>query len=257
MPTWNAEQYLKFGDERTQPCIDLAQRLRGLNPRRIIDLGCGPGNSTDVLARQWPAAEITGMDSSPAMIEAARRDYPRRQCKVGDIENWGAAEPFDLVFANAALHWVKDHASQFPRLLAQVAVGGALAAQMPANLDCPAQRLMRDIASSAAWRGRFAREPQTWLVHEPPFYYDVLSSHATRVDLWVTEYQHILPAPSAIVEWYKGTGLRPYLDALAKPEDQPAFLAQYLASINGAYPPRVDGKVIFPFRRLFVIAWKG
>ncbi len=162
MPTWDADQYLRFGDERTQACRDLAARVALASPRRIIDLGCGPGNSTAVLARQWPGAELMGLDSSADMIDAARAAHPQGRWVVGDIATWAAGDegPFDVVFSNAAMQWVDDHASIYPRLLGHAAPGGALAVQVPDNHDGPAHRLMREVAASDRWqsarRGRGA-----------------------------------------------------------------------------------------------------
>ncbi len=254
MPSWDADQYLRFAGERTRPCLDLAQRVALDQPARVIDLGCGPGNSTEVLARRWPGAEVTGLDSSPEMIAAARLARPDLRWIAADIAGWKAEAPCDLVFSNAALQWVPDHAALFPRMLAQVAPGGALAVQMPANFDAPAHRLMRDLAASPSWRASFPNAIREWAVHEPAFYYDAVAPRAQRVDAWTTEYLHIMTGPEAIAEWYKGTGLRPFLDALPE-ADRPRFLADYTALLAGAYPRRADGKVLFPFLRLFLIAY--
>jgi trans-aconitate 2-methyltransferase len=259
MPTWNAAEYLRFNDERTRPCRELAARVAIAAPASVIDLGCGPGNSTAVLAQRWPMAELTGIDSSPEMIEAARKSDPRLTWRVGDIAAWaGESGPAcDVVFSNAALQWVDDHAATFPRLIGRVAPGGALALQMPGNFDAPAHQLMRKLAESTAWRDHFpARGVREWHVHDLPTYYDLLAPAAAAVDLWQTEYQHIMAHPAAIVDWYKGTGLRPFLDALAGDEQRTDFLAQYLELIREAYPIRGDGRVIFPFRRLFLIAYR-
>ncbi|HXE53932.1 MAG TPA: methyltransferase domain-containing protein [Tepidisphaeraceae bacterium] len=258
MPTWNAEQYLKFGDERTQPCRDLVARVNLDSPRRIIDLGCGPGNSTAVVARRWPEADITGLDSSAEMIDAARLQQPARHWIVGDIEQWSRkdGESFDLVFSNAALQWVSEHDEILPRLLGRVSSGGALAFQIPGNYDGPAHRLMRELAASSAWRTWFPEGSiREWFSQEFPFYYDVLAPNCARLDLWLTDYIHILPNAQAIVEWYKGTGLRPFLDLLPE-EKRASFMADYLELIRTAFPPQPDSKVLFPFRRLFAIAYR-
>lgn len=255
MPTWNATQYLQFADERTRPCRDLVNRIAVENPRRVIDLGCGPGNSTEALFARWPAAEITGLDSSPEMIAAARNAHPDRAWVQGDIASWTADTPYDLVFSNAALQWVPDHRATFPRLAEQVAPGGALAAQVPANIHASAHQLMRELATSKVWQRHFPEKVREWFVHEPAFYYDILAPRVARLDLWTTEYQHVMENPAAIVEWYKGTGLRPFLDLLS-PADQERFLAEYTALIASAYPRRADGRVLFPFLRMFIIAYR-
>ncbi|HWE01058.1 MAG TPA: trans-aconitate 2-methyltransferase [Tepidisphaeraceae bacterium] len=258
MPTWNAHQYLRFEIERTRPCRDLAGGIAIASAARVIDLGCGPGNSTAVLAERWPSAEITGLDSSPEMIAAARESAPRLSWAVGDIAAWASARGnlYDVVFSNAALQWVENHAAIFPSLLKHVAPGGALAIQVPGNFDAPAHRMMREIAESRPWRDRFPPNGvREWHVHDLASYYDLLAPAAGAIDLWETEYLHILPDAAAIVEWYKGTGLRPFLNALSNDEQRAKFLADYLERIAQAFLPRSDGRVIFPFRRFFMIAY--
>ncbi len=254
---WNAARYLAFADERTRACRDLAARLEVSPPQRVIDLGCGPGNSTVVLAARWPEAQITGLDSSLEMLAAARQAHPAVEWVEGDIAQWAAsaAAPFDLVFSNAALQWVPGHAALLPRLLAQVAPGGALAFQIPASSDAPAQRLIRELANSVDWRNRFAAKPVDWHSEPPGFYYDVLAPHAARVDLWQTDYFHVMDGPEAIVEWYRGTGLRPFLEALP-PGDREGFLAEYLTTLRPHYARQADSRVLFPFRRLFVVSYR-
>lgn len=258
MPSWNSEHYLKFERERTQPAIDLASRVALDRPRRVIDLGCGPGNSTAVLARRWPAAELSGLDNSAAMLAAARREFPRITWLEMDIATWcgESHEPFDVVFSNAALQWVPGHERIFPLLLAQVADGGALAVQMPANLEAVPHRLMRELAASDAWRGSFASPPREWQVHPPEFYYDLLAPRASRVELWCTDYLHVLAGIEGIVEWYRGTGLRPWLEALPDEATRTRFLAEYRALLAAHFSPRIDGRILFPFRRLFIIAFR-
>jgi trans-aconitate 2-methyltransferase len=257
MPTWNSEQYLKFAGERTQPAVDLAARIARENPGRIIDLGCGPGNSTAVLARRWPKAELTGLDSSPAMLATARSDHPQWRWIEGDITSWSAAVPFDVVFSNAAMQWVADHGQAVPRQFAQVASGGAWAMQIPANLGAPPHRIIRELASSLAWRDKFRTPAREWRPETPAFYYDTLAPLAARVDIWETEYLHVLPNVDAIVEWYRGTGLRPWLDALAEDEARTRFLNDYRAALTPEFPPQSDGRVLFPFRRLVFIAYRA
>jgi len=257
MPTWNSDQYLKFANERTQPAVDLAARIALENPRRIIDLGCGPGNSTAVLARRWPNSELTGLDSSPAMLTTAKRDFPNWTWVEGDIAAWRAEAAFDVVFSNAALQWVPDHGRVLPNLLAQVAPGGALAMQIPANLSAAPHRLIRELAASPAWSNKFHTSPREWRPETAAFYYDTLAPLAMRLEIWETEYLHVLPDVAAIVEWYRGTGLRPWLDALASDAERAQFLEEYQAALEPAFPPQRNGRVLFPFRRLFVIAYRG
>jgi trans-aconitate 2-methyltransferase len=256
MPTWNSEQYLRFAEERTQPARDLAARIAVASPQRVMDLGCGPGNSTEVLARRWSSAHLEGLDSSTEMIAAARKANPQWQWQQGDIAAWTAAKPYDVVFSNAALQWVPDHAWILPRLLEQVAKGGALAVQMPGNFDAPAHVLMRELGASPAWEKYFRGAVREWHVGNPSFYYDVLAPHATRVDLWTTDYFHIMPNAEVILEWYRGTGLRPWLDALPDEPTRARFAADYLAALRDAYPSQQNGCVLFPFRRLFFVAYR-
>jgi trans-aconitate 2-methyltransferase len=254
MPDWNPDQYLRFAGERTRACRDLAARIAVLAPRTVIDLGCGPGNSTAVLRERWPGAEITGLDSSEDMLATACRDYPDIAWLRGDIAEWAAdtGPEFDVVFSNAAVQWAPDHATLLPRLFARARV---LAIQVPASTEEPAQRLMRDLAASPEWRGRFLHPIVDWHSENAAFYYDALAPHAAAVDLWETTYQHVLDSPDAIVEWYRGTGLRPFLSALAV-DDRDRFLAEYRDAIRPHYPARKDGRVLLPFRRLFVIAYR-
>ncbi|MDB5300999.1 MAG: Trans-aconitate 2-methyltransferase [Phycisphaerales bacterium] len=224
-----------------------------------MDLGCGPGNSTEVLAARWPAARIAGLDSSGAMIETARREFPGQEWVVGDIASWAGETDggsYDLIFSNAAMQWVGDHATAYPKIFSRVAPGGALATQVPSDLDAPAHTLMRDLAASEFWRRKFTHEIREWHVHDVPFYYDVLAPLASRLDLWTTEYVHVMPGAEAIVEWYRGTGLRPFLDALAMEADRAGFVAEYLELIRKAFPARGDGRVLFPFQRLFLVAYR-
>ena len=253
MPTWKADQYLKFAAERTQPCRDLAARVAIANPRRAIDLGCGPGNSTEVLAARWPLTELTGLDSSAEMIERAGAAHPEWRWIAGGIEEWLAGEDcFDVVFSNAAMQWVPDHPGVFPRLMARVAAGGALAVQMPGNYGAEAHRSMRAVAS----RFPGTEKVREWFTHRMEFYYDLLAPLAARVELWATEYVHVMDGPEDIVEWYKGTGMRPFLDALSDDAERASFTAEYLAAIRQGYPARLDGRVLFPFRRLFLVAYR-
>lgn len=250
MPTWNPHQYLKFAEERSRPCRDLAARVDAATPRRIIDLGCGPGNSAEILSARWPQAAITGLDSSAAMIHAARAASPQFEWRIGDIAAWSAEdESFDVVFSNAALQWVGDHAVVFPQLLARVAAGGTLAVQVPGNYASPQHQLMREVAK------RFHLQVREWHTFDLDFYYDALTPHASRLDLWATEYLHVLPNVEAIVEWYKGTGMRPYLDALPSEAARDRFQIEYLESLRTVYAPQPDGAVLFPFRRIFIVAY--
>lgn len=257
MATWNSQEYLRFADERTRPARDLAARIALASPGRVVDLGCGPGNSTAVLAERWPQAVLTGIDNSEPMLSAARRDHPHWRWQQVDIAKWAAAsagERWDLVFSNAALQWVPNHAALFGPLFDCVASGGALAFQVPYTLEVSHQRRIRELA--AAWADRFSSRPASWHVEPADFYYDALAPRAARVDLWITDYAHVLSGPEGIVEWYRGTGLRPYLEALPDETARTEFVSEYLAAVTADHPRRSDGKVVMYFRRLFVVAYK-
>ncbi|HEX3860868.1 MAG TPA: trans-aconitate 2-methyltransferase [Stellaceae bacterium] len=256
MHAWDASQYLRFANERTQSALDLVARLPLEKPRQIIDLGCGPGNSTVLLRQRWPDADVAGLDTSFDMIETARRDHPGIAFVQGDLTSWAPAEPFDLVFSNAALQWVGDHRTLVPRLVDAVAPGGALAVQMPRNHDFATHALMRQVAADGPWRDRMvgARDPSP--VEAPEFYYDCLSAKGCRVTLWETNYIQVMDDVQAIITWLRGTGLRPFLARLAAGEE-PVFLERYAALLAEAFPARADGKVLLPYPRLFFIASPG
>jgi len=251
--SWSAAQYLKFEDERTRPVRDLVARIPNLEVRRAADIGCGPGNSTEVLRERWPEAQIVGLDSSADMIDAARRRLPDVAFVLADVRKWREAS-FDLILANAVIQWIKGHDSLLPRLVGQLAPGGSLAVQTPDNLDEPSHRLMREVAVAGHWSGKLAlaekaREPR----HSPEWYFRLLRPHASHLDIWRTTYFHALSGARAVVEWVKGTGLRPFLEPLA-PAEQADYLAAYEQAVDQAYPSEADGTVLLPFPRLFFVA---
>jgi trans-aconitate 2-methyltransferase len=252
--TWSAAQYVKFEQERTRPVHDLVARIPKAGIVHAADIGCGPGNSTEVLRERYPEARIVGLDSSPDMIEAARKRLPNIAFEVADVRYWRPKEPLDVILANAVLQWIPDHETLFPALMAKLGQGGTLATQMPDNLDEPSHRLMGEVASNGPWAAKLkdatgARAER----HLADWYFRLLRPHAPRVDVWRTTYFHPLAGARAIVEWLKGTGLRPFLDPLGESERE-AFLARYEAAVAKAYPAEVDGTVLLPFPRLFVVA---
>lgn len=253
--SWSARQYLAFEDERTRPVRDLLAALLGGEARSVVDLGCGPGNSTEVLAARFPGATVAGLDSSPDMIEAARRRLPGARFEVMPIELWDEPGPFDAILANAVLHWLPDHAALLPRLAGRLAPRGSLAVQMPDNLEEPAHVLMREVASSGPWSAKLAgaagaRTP----MGSASWYYGVLRPHCTRVEVWRTTYHHVLAGGAeAVVEWFQGSGLRPFLDPLDATE-RAGFLDRYRVAVGRAYSALPDGTVLLPFPRLFLVA---
>ena len=253
-PSWDVGQYHKFEDERARPALDLMGRIPAIEPRLIVDLGCGSGQVTDLLARRWPRARVVGVDSSPAMLAAARRLESRVAWEAADIAGWVSEHPVDLLFSNAALQWLDGHAALFPRLFDFLAPGGVLAVQMPMNQEAPSHRAMGEAAAAGPWSDRLLPRLRRAPVADPAVYYDLLAPCARVVDLWETTYLHVMPGLDAIVEWVKGTGLRPLLDALADAGERDAFLADYRSRLAEAYRPQPDGRVLFPFRRLFLVA---
>jgi trans-aconitate 2-methyltransferase len=256
MAAWSPGQYTKFEDERSRPAADLLARVPLAAPRRVVDIGCGPGNSTELLIARFPAAEVLGLDSSPEMLAAARKRLPRTALIEADVASWTPSPPADLLFSNAAFHWVAGHAAVLRRLMGTLPAGGALALQVPDNLAEPSHILMREVAASGPWREKFAEPVAREEILAAPGYYDLLRPLAGRIDIWRTEYNHPLADAAAIVEWVRGTGLRPYLDRLA-PTESEAYVAEYRSRLAEAYPPLVDGRVMLRFPRLFVVATKA
>lgn len=248
MASWDPNLYLEFDAQRTQPSIDLVSRIALDQPAAIVDLGCGPGNSTAVLARRWPHARIVGVDHSAEMLERARAEHPGLCWVLEDIARWTPAAPCDLVFTNAALQWVPGHRDLLPRLLAFLRPGGALAMQIPYHLHSRVHRIIEETAA------RFGCLHSVFEILTPGEYYDILASRARRLDLWTTDYIHIVESPAAIVRWMQGTGLRPYLEPLDEAA-RAAFLAAFEQSVAERYPAQQDGRVLFPFPRLFDIAY--
>jgi trans-aconitate 2-methyltransferase len=252
--TWSAAQYVKFEQERTRPVRDLVQRIPLAEIATAVDIGCGPGNSTEVLRERYPGARIIGLDSSPDMIKAARERLPDIAFEAADIREWLPKAPLDVILANAVLQWIPDHEALFPALMAQLGPGGALAVQMPDNLDEPSHRLMREVASDGRWAAKLKDTAKARTERQgAETYFRLLRLHATSVDVWRTTYFHPLAGAHAVVEWVKGTGLRPFLDPLEKSERE-AFLARYEEAIAKAYPAEADGTVLLPFPRLFLVA---
>jgi trans-aconitate 2-methyltransferase len=253
MSDWSPVQYLKFEDERTRPAAELLSRVPVTRPRRVLDVGCGPGNSTELLAARFPQAEVVGVDSSPEMIAAARKRLPSADFLVADIHDYAPLTPFDVIFGNAIFQWVPDHIAVLVRLLASCPPGGAIAMQVPDNLNEPTHMLMAAVARGGPWRAKFEQPIRRDAIPPPSAYYDRLKPLAAAVDIWHTTYYHVLADAKAIVEWVKGTGLRPWLDRLDAVERE-AYLAAYTERIAETYPPLVDGRVMLRFPRLFVVA---
>ena len=253
--SWSAKQYVAFEDERTRPARDLLAAVPSVDARSAIDIGCGPGNSTELLVERFANATVRGVDSSTDMIETARKRLPQVQFDTVDIGTWDESGPFDVIFANALLQWLPDHATLLPALVNKLASGGSLAIQMPDNLNEPSHRLMREVAADGPWASKLADAAgQRTEMASASDYYSMLRPHCARVDVWRTTYHHPLAGgASGVVEWFKGSGLRPFLEPLDEAE-KAQYLKQYLAAIEQAYPTLSDGSVLLPFPRLFLVA---
>lgn len=264
MSDWNPAQYLRFANERTQPARDLACRLAdllgasfpGQSSPRVLDLGCGPGNSTQVLAERLPGARLTGLDNSAAMIETAQSSGPQAVWICADAATWTAEGQYHAVFSNAALQWVPDQAAQLRRCWDWLEPGGVLAIQVPGNGDSGLHRAMRHTAARWPRRERFAGLAGQIHYHEPDFYHEQLGRLSPLVQVWETTYWHILANYQAMIDWYSGTGLRPWLQALDNDTEREVFCEHMLEDIRPAYPARPDGSLYFPFRRVFATAVK-
>jgi trans-aconitate 2-methyltransferase len=250
--TWSPETYLKFEDERTRPARDLLAQVRLEAPAHIVDMGCGPGNSTELLVTRWPEAEVVGLDSSEAMLEKASLRLPTVRFQSADANDWLPGPNTDLVFANAIYQWVPRHIEMLPWIAESLAPGGVLAVQMPDNLHEPTHVLMREVGARMPFAAKLEGAARAPL---PPVsaYYDALAGSVRRLDIWHTIYNHVLVDAGAIVEWVKGTGLSPFLERL-DPGEQVEYLVAYRASIAAAYPEAADGKVLLSFPRLFILA---
>ncbi len=254
MPDWNAQQYLKFEDERTRAARDLLAQIPLDDVRHAVDIGCGPGNSTELLAAQWPLARITGIDTSADMLRQARERLPKHKFIEVNISHWSPPAGTDVLFANAVFQWVPYHVMQLKRLVQTLPDGGVLAVQMPDNLDDPSHVMMREVARLPQFREALAHAAEAReSLPKPRDYYDALKPLCTRIDIWHTVYNHVLDDSAAIVEWVKGTGLRPFLDPLEAPARK-EFLEAYRARIAASYLPQADGKVLLRFPRIFLVA---
>ncbi len=252
--TWDPTQYLRYGDERSRPFFDLVDRLQALRPEQVVDLGCGPGQLTATLADRWPTAQILGVDNSPQMIEAAAEHRSSRvRFEAGDVRTWTPPEPVDVIVSNAMLQWVDGHDELLAPLVGQLAAGGWLAFQVPGNFSSPSHRSFAELVRSPRWRDRIdpavLDRPRSF---EPEHYLAILLGLGCRAEVWETTYLHVLPGDDPVLQWLRGTGLRPVLAALA-PDDVAPFEAELAAMLRDAYPPGPHGTV-FPFRRIFAVA---
>ncbi|HET7196810.1 MAG TPA: trans-aconitate 2-methyltransferase [Nocardioides sp.] len=254
--TWDPDRYLAYADERGRPFLDLIARIDADSPRTVVDLGCGPGNLTALLAQRWPEAVVSGLDSSPEMIAKAQADVPGVRFEVSDLRDWVSAngDPVDVLVSNATLQWVPGHLELLPHLVERVAPGGWLAFQVPGNFDEPSHTIRRDLADETKYAAHTAgvAVPDS---HDPVTYLEALAAAGCAVDAWETTYLHVLTGVDPVFTWVSGTGARPTLEALP-PGLREEFEAEFKSRLRAAYPQRDHG-VLLPFRRVFVVARVG
>ncbi|MEX2423827.1 MAG: methyltransferase domain-containing protein [Acidimicrobiia bacterium] len=250
--TWDPDQYDRFDDHRLRPGLDLIARIPATEPRRVVDLGCGTGTLTAVLARRWPSAHIVGLDASRDMLERVPNGVENVQWQLGDIGAWRADEPCDLIFSNAALHWLDDHEALFRRLAGSLAPRGVLAVQMPDNWAAPSHRIPAAVLAEGDFSDAARAALITDRVASPSEYRRWLGA-GLEIDMWSTTYHQVLRGTSPVLEWVKGTVLRPVLDTL---DDQrgAAFVEECDRRYRSAYPRDADGVTMLAFRRLFIVA---
>jgi trans-aconitate 2-methyltransferase len=248
---WDPDRYLTFADERGRPFVELVARIDAERPRAVVDLGCGPGNLTTLLADRWPDADVVGLDSSPEMIAKAHEADDRVAFDVADLRDWSPVAPVDVLVSNATLQWVPGHLDLLQRLVGSVAPGGWFAFQVPGNFDEPSHTIRTELAAEAPYAAHTQRAavPSS---HDPAVYLDALAGLGCEVDAWETTYLHVLTGPDPVFTWVSGTGARPTLQAL--PDDlRPGFEAEFKRRLAAAYPAHEYG-VVLPFRRIFVVA---
>lgn len=254
--SWDSVQYQKYANERTQPAIDLLSRVQNRNPVRILDVGCGNGNSTEILFSRYPNADIIGIDSSENMIEAAKTRLPDVRFELLDAstELHTLGGDFDIIFANASLQWIPNHPEILAQLIDMLSDGGTLAVQMPDNHSADVHRIARELVSSSQWNDKLDKvRPFHNLT--PEEYFELLSDYCVYFDIWTTTYYHVMSTHSAILEWYKGAGIRPYIDELDS-DNADKFENDVLEKITKAFPAQKNGKILLPFPRLFFTATK-
>jgi trans-aconitate 2-methyltransferase len=258
---WDPAQYLRFEAERARPFYDLVDRIAVDAPARVVDLGCGPGNVTATLLDRWPCASVEGVDSSAEMVDrAATYAGPRLTFTKATIETWRPDGPVDVIVSNAALQWVPAHPDLLAVWVRALPSGGALAFQVPSNVDAPAPAVFREVANRPQWTDRLAKvaeaygPSQSGGILTAAQYVDRLARTGCTVDAWQTTYLHVLPGADPVLEWYAGTGLRPYLDAL-DPAAREDFRAEVAEGLRAAFPAHDYGTVL-PFTRVFVITYR-
>jgi trans-aconitate 2-methyltransferase len=254
---WDPDQYLKFKKERTQPSRDLVAKIQiDHSPGTILDVGCGPGNSSQALLARWPKAKLIGIDSSLSMIEQARKDYPKGRWIKADAMTFDSDIKFDLVYSNAVIHWIADHESFFNKYIDMLSASGIIAIQIPAFRQMALREAIELVSNKNRWKKETEGCGDLATYHDYRYYYDLLSDRMRLIDIWETDYVHVMPSHIAIIEWIRSTGMKPYLDRLKDESAKADFENEVLVEIKKCYPKAGNGKVLFPFRRLFLIAGK-
>jgi trans-aconitate 2-methyltransferase len=254
--SWNPAQYSKFAHPRLRPALELLARVELDAPALVYDLGCGTGTVTQIMAVRWPAAAVVGIDDSNDMLERARDAASNVRWIRQDIAGWKPDSAPDLIYSNAALHWLPDHQSLIPALVSSLAPGGVLAVQMPRNFSAPSHLAMGETVREGPWRARLEPLLRESPVAEPMWYLELLSASCLQVDVWQTQYLQVLRGENPVSEWTKGTWLRPLLLALQEPE-RGEFERAYAQRVAAAYPKRENGTTVLPFQRLFFVARRG
>ncbi len=250
---WNPKQYLTFAGPRLRPALDLIAHIPIEAPKTIYDLGCGAGNVTEFLRQRWPDAVMTGIDMSPEMLARAKLEVPSINFIEENLATWSPKQPADLVFSNAVLQWIPDHRLLIPKIAAYVARGGVLAVQIPHNDSAPSTLAIKEAARSGPWRDKLQNLERVSPVQDPSTYFKQLANLGCEVDVWETEYHHVLEGDDPVLEWGKGTWLRVLLDNLDEVQRE-QFEDECRARLKEAYPPLPDGRTLYPFRRLFFVA---
>jgi trans-aconitate 2-methyltransferase len=253
---WNPQQYLKFSGHRLRPALDLLMRIPDCPVRSVADLGAGAGNVTKLLGERWPQASVVAVEGSAEMVTAGKKSAPSVEWQHQDLGSWQPVAKYDVVYSNAALHWLPDHETLFPSLMERVQPGGILAVQMPRNFGAPSHLLIAETALNGPWRSQLAHLVTAPPVEEPGFYHRVLSPLSQNIDIWETEYLQVLEGENPVKEWTKGTWLTRYLDVLSG-EERASFEAAYAERVAKAYPRNSKGQTLFPFRRLFIVAQRN
>lgn len=253
---WNPDLYLEFDKERIQPSIDLVARIDFIKPCKIIDIGCGPGNSTQILYKKWPDSTILGADKSPAMIKKATNDYPNRKWILFDAGNDNLEDKYDIIFSNATIQWIPNHNRLIKNLSKLLNDHGILAVQLPLFFDMSLGKLIAEIAEQPKWKAATVDVNELFTINNASYYYSQLVKYFSKIDIWSTDYYHVMDSQIAILDMIRSTGLKPYLERIQLDIEKQEFEFQILDKIERDYPLQENGKVLLPFKRLFFVAKK-